>query len=186
MKGISRRNIHVYTILIFSMQIDMETKKQTENFLMLNAIIPKACKKWSRNGNSQLFKKIYYWLLWILWLPILKDLLALTFVIAVTETYFLHPVLFCRLWIFCYFGKILKFMCAFKFMWHWFLNLKGHLKLIENYNHYCCWYQCYYKGHFYQYLHIVIIAELTELHQLILIASFLFRLLVNVHIGKLK
>ena len=61
----------------FSMQIDMETKKQ-QNLLVLNAIIPKAYKKWSRNGKSQVFKKLYYWLLWILWLSILKDLLALT------------------------------------------------------------------------------------------------------------
>ena len=33
------------TLIFFPMQIDMETKKQTENILMLNAIIPKACKK---------------------------------------------------------------------------------------------------------------------------------------------
>ena len=61
----------------------METKKQTENLLMLNAIIPTACKMLPRNGKSQVFKRLYHWLLisfdfWILWLSILKDLLALT------------------------------------------------------------------------------------------------------------
>ena len=61
----------------------METKKQTEHLLMLKAIIPKACKKLPRNGKSQVFKKLYHWLLIsfgfsILWLSILKDLLALT------------------------------------------------------------------------------------------------------------
>ena len=35
----------------------METKKQTENILVLNAIIPKACKKRSKNEKSQVFKK---------------------------------------------------------------------------------------------------------------------------------
>ena len=49
---------YICTILIFSMQIDMETKKQTENLLMLNTIIPKAYKKWSRNGKSEVFKKL--------------------------------------------------------------------------------------------------------------------------------
>ena len=65
------------TILIFF------HKKHAENLLSLNSTIPKTCKKWPRNGNSQVFKKLYYWLLisfdfWILWLSILKDLLALT------------------------------------------------------------------------------------------------------------
>ena len=41
----------------------METKKQTENLLMLNAIIPMACKKLPRNGKHQVFKKLYHWLL---------------------------------------------------------------------------------------------------------------------------
>ena len=41
----------------------METKKQTENLLMLNSIIPKASKKRPRNGNSQDFKIRLYWLL---------------------------------------------------------------------------------------------------------------------------
>ena len=41
----------------------METKKQTENVLTLIAIILKACKKLPRNGKSQVFKKLYHWLL---------------------------------------------------------------------------------------------------------------------------
>ena len=41
----------------------METKKQRENLLMLNAIIPKACKMLPRNERCQVFKKLYHWLL---------------------------------------------------------------------------------------------------------------------------
>ena len=78
-----QERIHMYHFDIFPKQIYMETKKQTENLLMLNSIIPKVCKRWPRNGKSQVFKIRYYWLLisfdfWILWLSILKDLLALT------------------------------------------------------------------------------------------------------------
>ena len=51
-------------------------KKHTKNCLMLNSIIPKTCKKWPRNGNSQVFKKLYYRLL--IRFERLKDLLALT------------------------------------------------------------------------------------------------------------
>ena len=85
---VSQEGIYIYHYGFFSMQMDMETKRQTENLLMLNAIIPKACKKWSRNGKGQVFRKLYYWLLWVLWLSILKDLLPI----------FLHLVLFYRLW----------------------------------------------------------------------------------------
>ena len=49
--------------MFFPKQIYMETKKQTENLLMLNSIIPKASKKRPRNGNSQDFKIRLYWLL---------------------------------------------------------------------------------------------------------------------------
>ena len=76
------------------------------------------------------------------------------------------------------------YCCVLDKLRHWFLNLKGHLKLIKNYNHYCCWYQCYYKWHFYHYSILYIIAELTELNELTLIASFLFLLVVKVHTGK--
>ena len=74
----------------------METKKQTENLLMLNAIIPKACKKLARNGKSQVFKKLYHWLLISLVISI-ERFTGINFVIAVTKTYFLHPGLSCRL-----------------------------------------------------------------------------------------
>ena len=46
-------------------------------------------------------------------------------------------------------------LCALDKLRYCFLNLKWHLKTIENYNHYCSWYQCYYKRHFYHYFHIV-------------------------------
>ena len=48
---------YICTILIFF------HKKHTENLLMLNSMIPKTCKKWPRNGKSQVFKKLFYWLL---------------------------------------------------------------------------------------------------------------------------
>ena len=78
---------------------------------------------------------------------------GINFSIAVTETlYFLHPVLSCRLWIFWYFFSEIYVSLINR---HYLLNLKGHLKIIKNYNHYCSWYQCYYKWHFYHYFHIV-------------------------------
>ena len=41
---VSQEGIYVYHFDFFFMQIDMETKKQTKNLLILNAIIPKTCK----------------------------------------------------------------------------------------------------------------------------------------------
>ena len=46
-------------------------------------------------------------------------------------------------------------LCVLDKLRHCFSNLKGLLKLIKNYNQYCCWYGCYYKCHFYHYFHIV-------------------------------
>ena len=107
---------------------------------------------------------------------------GINFVIAVTETYFftssfilqIANILVLFFWNLCVLDKIR----------HYFFNLKWHLKLIENYNHCCCWYQCYYRWHFYHYSILYIIAELTELNELTLIASFLFLLVVKVHTGK--
>ena len=107
-----------------------------------------------------------------------ERLAGINFVIAVTKTYFLHPVLFCRLWIFRYF--FFGNLCVLDKMRHYFLSL------IKNYNHYCCWYQRYYKWHFYHYSILYIIAKLTELLELTLIASFLFLLIVEIRTGKLK
>ena len=107
---------------------------------------------------------------------------GINFVIAVTETYF-----FTSSFILQIVNILVLFfwnLCVLDKMRHYFLNLKGHLKLIKNYNHYCCWYQCYYKWHFYHYSILYIIAELTELNELTLIASFLFLLVVKVHTGK--
>ena len=44
-KFLAQEEIYMYHFVFFFMQIDMGTKKQTENLLMLNAIIPKTCKK---------------------------------------------------------------------------------------------------------------------------------------------
>ena len=60
---VSQEGIYMYHLDFFPWQTDMETKKQTENLLMLNAVIPNACKKWSRNRKIQVLKKLYYWLL---------------------------------------------------------------------------------------------------------------------------
>ena len=46
-------------------------------------------------------------------------------------------------------------LCVLDKLRNFFLNLKGHSKLIKNYNDYCCWYECYYKWHFCHYFHIV-------------------------------
>ena len=156
-KSISRRNIHV-PFSFFFIQIDIETKKETENLLMLNVIIPKACKKWPRNGKSQFFKKTLLLAyvsfdFWILWLSILKDLLALTLLLLQLRLQFISSLILVLLF---------RNLCVLDKLRHCFLNLKGHLNIIKNYNHYCCWYQCYYKLHFYHYFHIV--AEIIELH----------------------
>ena len=141
----------------------METKKETENLLMLNVIIPKACKKWPRNGKSQFFKKtllLAYDKFWFLNFVIIniERFAGINFAIAVIKTviylksYAADMILVLLFWNLCVLGKLR----------HCFLNLKGHLNIIKNYNHYCCWYQCYYKLHFYYYFHIV--AEIIELH----------------------
>ena len=62
-KGHFKKEYTCTILIFFPKQICMETKKQTENYLMLNSIIPKACKNWPRNGKSQVFKIRYYWLL---------------------------------------------------------------------------------------------------------------------------
>ena len=83
----------------------------------------------------------------------IERLAGINFVIAVAETYF-----FTSSFILQIVNILVLFfwnLCVLDKMRHYFLNLKGHLKLIKNYNHYCCWYQCYYKWHFYHYFHIV-------------------------------
>ena len=102
---------------------------------------PKACKKWSGNGKSQVFKKFYK--------CNIEKFASINIVIAVifTSNFILQIVniLVLLFWNLCLLDKLR----------HCPLNLKGHLKLIKNYNHYCCWYQCYYKWNFYHYFHIV-------------------------------
>ena len=97
---------------------------------------------------------------------------GINFIIAVI----LHPVLSCRLWIFWYcFSEIYASLisCDIAF---WILNyiiIAVDIKIITN-------------GIFIITSMLYIIAELTELHELTLIASFLFLLIVTVHTGKLK
>ena len=183
MTGISRRNIHV-PFWFFFMQIDMETNKQTENILMLNAILPKECKEWSRNWKSEVFLKTLLLAFMNFMIINIERFAGINFVIAVTKTYF-----FTSSFILQIVNILVLFfwnLCVLDKMRHYFLNLKGHLKLIKNYNLHCCWYQCYYKWHFYHYSILYIIAELAELHELTLIASFLFLLIVKICTGKLK
>ena len=104
-KGISGRNIHVL-FWFLSMQIDISTiKKQIENILLLDTIILKGCKKWSREemGRTYVLKALLlafdkFWFLSFVNISIEK------FAIALTESlYFWHPVLSCILWTFWYF-----------------------------------------------------------------------------------
>ena len=78
---------------------------------------------------------------------------GINFVIAVTETYFFTSSFILQI------VNILVLLfwnlCVLEKLRHCFLNLKRHLKLVKNYNHYCCLYQCYYKWHFYYFFHIV-------------------------------
>ena len=85
---LSQEGICMYHFDFFFMQIDMETKKQTENLLMLNAIIPKACKKWSKNGKIQVFKKNLL-LAFMNFLTInIERFAGINVVIAGTETFY--------------------------------------------------------------------------------------------------
>ena len=137
--------MHMYHFDLFPKLIYMETKKQIENLLMLNSIIPKAYKKWLRNGKSRVFKIRYYWLLisfdfWILWLSILKHLLALTLQWQQPKHYIFYILQIVNILV-----VLFRNLCVLDKLRHCFLNLKGHLKIIKNCNHYCSWYQCYYK-----------------------------------------
>ena len=79
-------------------------------------------------------------------------------------------------------------LCVLDKLRHCFLNLKGHLKIIKNYNHYCSSIDIKINPITNDIFIIIsilyIIAELTELHELTLIASFL--LILKVHMGKSK
>ena len=115
---------------------------------MLNAIIPKACKKWSRNGKSQVFKKTLLLDFMDYMIINIERHAGINLVIAVTETYFFTSSFILQIvniLVLIFWNKLRR--C--------FLNLKGHLKLIKNYNRYCCSYQFYYKWHCCYYFHIV-------------------------------
>ena len=152
-----------------------------------------ACKKWPRNGMSQFFKKFYYWLLisfdfLILWLSILKDLLTLTlqlqqlkhYIFTSSFTVQIVNILILLFWNLYFVDKLR----------HCLLNLKGHLKIIKNCNHVIIIIALdtnVITNNFFIIISILcIIVKLTELHELTLIASFLFLLTLKVHMGKLK
>ena len=70
--------------------------------MILSAITPKACKKWPRNGKSQVFKKLtlVYDKVWFLnFVDInIGKFAGVNFAFAVNETlYFWHPVWSCKL-----------------------------------------------------------------------------------------
>ena len=116
---------------------------------MLNAIIPKACKKWPRNGKSQVFKKALLLAFMNFLIINIEKFSGINFAIAIifTSSFILQIVniLVLLFWNLCVLDKLR----------YCFLKLKGHSKLIKNDNHYSCWYQCYYKWHFYHYFHIL-------------------------------
>ena len=120
---VSQEGIYMYYLYFWS--IDMETKKQAENLLILDARIPKACKKWSRNGKSQVFKKLFYWLMNFMIINI-ERFAGINFVIAIifTSSFIMQIVNILELlfWNLCVLDKLR----------HCFLTLKGHLKLIKN------------------------------------------------------
>ena len=78
---------------------------------------------------------------------------GINFVIAVTETLYFFTSSFI-LQIVNILVLLFWNLCVLNKLRHCFLNLKGHLKLIKNCSHYCCWYKCNYKWHFYDYFHI--------------------------------
>ena len=120
---VSQEGIYMYYLYFLS--IDMETKKQAENLLILDARIPKACKKWSRNRKSQVFKKLFYWLMNFMIINI-ERFAGINFVIAIifTSSFIMQIVNILELlfWNLCVLDKLR----------HCFLTLKGHLKLIKN------------------------------------------------------
>ena len=79
---------------------------------------------------------------------------GINFVIAVTETLYFFTSSFI-LQIMNILVLLSWNLCVLDKLWHCFLSLEGHLKLIKNYNQYCCKYQCYYKWYFYHYFLIV-------------------------------
>ena len=143
---VSQEGICMYHFDFFFMQINMETKKQTENILVLNAIIPKACKKWSKNEKSQVFKKTSFINFFII---NIESFAGINVVNGLTETYFFTSSFILQVVNICV--PLFWNLCVLDKLRHCFLNVKGHLKLIKTYNRYCCWYQCYYKWHFYYY-----------------------------------
>ena len=157
--------------------------------MILNAIIPKACKKWPRNGKSQVFKKLSLtfdkvWFLSFVDINI-KRFDGVDFAIAVTEIlYFWHPVLSCRLWIFWnFFSEIYVALiicdiafCIYKDIWK---QSKSIIIIAVSIN-------VITSGIFIIISILYIITELTELHELTFTAPFLFLLIVKIHIGKLK
>ena len=157
--------------------------------MILNAIILKVCKKWPANGKSQLLKKLSLtfnkvWVSNFVHINIEK-FAGVNFVIAVTETlYFWHPVLSYRLWIFWnFFSEIYVVLincdiafCIYKDIWKQsksIIIIAVSINVITN-------------DAFIIISILYIINELTELHELTFIASFLFLLIEKVHIGKLK
>ena len=135
----------MYHFDFLSMQIDMEAKKQTEILLILNAIIPKTCNRW-RNGK---FLKNLLLAFMNFMIINIERFAGINFVIAVifTANFILQIVNILVL--------LFRNLCVLDKLSHCFLNLKEYLKLIKNYNHYCCWCQCYYKWHFYHYFDII-------------------------------
>ena len=171
---------HLDFFFFFFMQINMETNKQTENLLMLNAIIPKACKKWWEEPSFQ--KNVFYDQL--SFIINIERFAGINVVNGLTEAYFFTSSFILQVVNI----SVLLFwnLCVLDKLWHCFLNVKGHLKLIKFIIIIAADINVITNGIFIIISILYIMAELTELHELALIASFLFLSIVKVYTRKLK
>ena len=187
MKGLARRNIHVpFDFISMQSHINKETSRKSFDIKCNNS---QGMQKWPRKGKSQVFKKLSlaFDKVWFLnFVDINIEIFAgVNFAIAVNETlYFWHLVLSCRLWYFWnFFSEIYVALinwdiafCIYKDIWKQsksIIIIAVSINVITN-------------DAFIIISILYIINELTELHELTFIATFLFLLIAKVHIGKLK
>ena len=185
MKVLARRNIRAPFDFI-SMQ-SLRNKETSRKYFDIKSTNTQGMQKWPRKGKSQAFKKLslVFNKVWFLnFVDINIEIFAgVNFAIAVNETlYFWHLVLSCRLWYFWnFFSEIYVALinwdiafCIYKDIWKQSKSIIAvSINVITN-------------DIFIIISISYIINELTELHQLAFIASFLFFLIAKVHIGKLK
>ena len=117
----------------FPMQRDMETKKQTKYFDVKcdnSEGMQKMIKKWE--GPS--FQKTISLAFMNFMITNIEIFAGINVVVAVTETLYFFTSCFI-LQIVNILVLLFRNFCVLDKLQHCFLNLKGHLKLIKNYNH---------------------------------------------------